>query len=212
MADMSQKSLIEDLKASINQASEYFKASANADFIRLLDAAAADMSRIRMLVLKESITLIAGQTEYAAPANIKRVTRTTWGREARKTRKPWNSNYPQQLPFLELIETGTSAMLDLSRSVNASEISDIGSACGYFYEAAHSINTDAANTTIKPADRPLLIMRAQVEACRELAFRQIGKPVSLRTGVGGQAKNGTPAALSDSLMSSWLEQGRRLAS
>lgn len=209
MADLSRQSLVDALKASLNNAVEYFKAAADADFIRLLDIAALAMSEVRPRIVRDSITLVAEQTDYAAPADIMRVTRTVWGRQSRLERKPWESNYINRLPHLRLVETASGKVLELSREITASEITDIGADCGYFYEAAHSIDAVATNTTINPADRGLLLLRAQAEACAELSFRNIGKPVSMRDGVTGQARNGTPAALADRLLQSWREQAAR---
>lgn len=206
MADMSRNALIDTLKASLSDAVKYFTGPANGDYIRFLDAAALDMGRIRPRVLKASVTLVAGQLEYAAPANIQRVTRTTWGRSGLTKYKPWDARFPKDLPSLQVIETETGTALELSREVEAEEITLRGADCSYFYQVPHSIGDAAADTTIRQADHALLILRAQVEACRELAFRNIGKPVTLRDGVSQTARNGTPAALADSLFKAWINQ------
>ena len=126
MGDMSQDSLVADLKSTLNQAAEFFKTAADADYKRHLDAAAADMSRIRPRILKATLTLASETSEYDAPANIKRVTRTDWGRAERKQRQPWNADYIHDLPDLSVIETDSGTKLELSREITAAELADIG--------------------------------------------------------------------------------------
>lgn len=208
MSDMSQKSLIDDLQASLNQAATYFKAAKNADFIRHLDAAAADLGRVKTLVRKTSITLVADQTEYDPPVGIIRVTRCLWARPQLSSRKPWDANYPSVVPDLELIETDTGQKLVLTECVSAADIADVGAECVFYYQAAYLIDADAANTTVPAHDRGLLLLRAQAEACKELALRDIGKPIAVRDGISGQSRNSTPAALSDYLMKSFERQAR----
>jgi hypothetical protein len=203
MSDMSRKSLVTDFKSSLRDAADKFNAAADADFIRLLDIAALAMCEVRTLVKRSSVTLEADVIDYPAPANIIRVTRTMWGRNERRARKPYDSGYPQYLPNLCLIETDTGFGLELSRPVTAIELADIGAQCDYFYSRKHSIADAAADTTIKAADRDLLILRAQAEAAKELAFRNVGKPVSMRDGVSNTPRNGTPAALAESLLNEW---------
>jgi hypothetical protein len=166
------------------------------------------MGSLGMRVRRSSITLEAGVTEYDPPADIKRVTRCGWARAENKARKPWNPNWIHNLPDLSLVETDSGKKLELSREISAAELADIGSTCTYYYEAAHVIDADASNTSIQAEDRDLLLLRAKVEACRELAMRQIGKPIALRDGYTNTPRNGSPAALAESLYDGWKEQMR----
>ena len=58
----------------------------------------------------------------------------------------------------------------------------------------------AAQTTVPEHSRSLLLLRAQAEACRELALRNVSKPVTMRDAVGSQPRNGTPSALYQMLL------------
>ena len=109
------------------------------------------------------------------------------------------------------MELDGARRLYLSRTVSAAELADLGARCDYLYQAAHRIGDLAGDTTIAAEDRGLLLLRAQAEACRELALRQIGKPISLKTGIANQPRNGSPAGLHDSLMRQWREQADRRA-
>jgi hypothetical protein len=62
------------------------------------------------------------------------------------------------------------------------------------------LGDNAADTTVTAADRGLLLLRAQVEAMRELSVRAAAKPVQLRDGLSGVARNSTPAALHEVLL------------
>ena len=63
--------------------------------------------------------------------------------------------------------------------------------------AAPDRSTDAASPHYS---RSLLLLRAQAEACRELALRNVSKPVTMRDAVGSQPRNGTPSALYQMLL------------
>ena len=63
-----------------------------------------------------------------------------------------------------------------------------------------AIDADAANTTVEAKDRALFLLRAHAEVARELAARNITKPVRLRDGFSQGPRNATPAALYDALM------------
>lgn len=207
MGDMSRDSILADYKASLLDSAERFTAPANGDFNRHLDAAVVDLSRLHQRILKDSITLTTADDEYPAPAGLRRVTRTLWGRNHNRAARYWDSNFVQSLPTLRAIESASGRVLQLSRLVTASELAEIGAECPYFYEAAHVIGADAVDTSVPDYDRPLLILRAQVEAMKELAMRGVGKPVALRDGVSNTPRNAHPAALADFLMQQFERGG-----
>jgi hypothetical protein len=76
----------------------------------------------------------------------------------------------------------------------------LGSEFRYYYFALHSIGAAAADTTVKASDRGLLLLRAQAEAMKEMAMRNIKKPVQMRDGLASAPRNGTPASLFQALM------------
>jgi len=197
---MAQSDLIADLKASMNDAASVFTAAGDADFKRHLDHAALDFARVRPRVLSSSVALVADQDEYTAPADAIDEHSMQWGKNKKRDLKPWDASWPGALPRMDVVGAPGARRLIFSPAPSARQITVLGSNCTFRYFAAHKIDTSAANTTIRPEDRALLLLRAQAEAMKELAMRNSKKPVSLRDGMNASPKNGTPAALHDQLM------------
>lgn len=193
---MSKADLITDLIASLMDSAEIFTADSDADFIRHLNNAALDMGRFRMRTLVGSITLVADQPNYPAPADLLRPKSAIWGTNSAYSRKPWLRQHAGPIPTVHLV----GPELHLDPAPTAQQIAKLGADFKYFYFAGHTIATESAETTIHVGDRGLLLLRAQVEALQEIAIRNSGKPVSMQDGVSGAPKNGTPAALSEQLM------------
>lgn len=196
---MSQADLVADLKASLQDAANVFTAAADADFIRHLTAAALDMRRKRPRTLLGTITLVADQDAYAAPADFAAFKSDLWGIGARKY-QPWEVNHPGRLPDVSASGDAGAQTLYLSPAPTSFQIGVLGAAYKFYYYAAHSISATAASTTILPADRGLLLLRAQAEAMKEMSMRNIGKPVTMRDGMSQGPRNGTPSALFIELM------------
>lgn len=198
---MIQADLVADLKASLMDSVNVFTTASDGDFKRQLDLAALDMGRYRPRTLKDSLTLVADQAEYAAPADFKQFKSHLWGMTPIKAPQPWEKGYPGKLPYCEAMEIGGVRKLFLYPHPTAAQISVLGSLFIYFYYAKHAIDaTTAAATTILLADRGLLLLRAQAEAMKEMAVRNSGKPVAMRDGISGMARNGTPSYLYEMLM------------
>ncbi|MBU1692290.1 MAG: hypothetical protein KJ958_05485 [Gammaproteobacteria bacterium] len=197
MGDMSQASLVTDLKASLNDAAGVFTAAADADFIRHLDMSALDLGRFRPRTMLGSITLTAEKVDYPAPTDFLSYKAAIWG----TTRpKPWDKTWPGKLPEARVAENTGALELHLIPAPNATQIAVLGSTYKFYYFARHAIGATAANTSVQPGDRGLLLLRAQAEAMKELAARNVKKPVQMRDGISGGAKNGTPAYLFEALM------------
>ncbi len=194
---MSQADLVADHKASLQDAAKVFTAASDADFIRQLDAAALDMGRVRPRTLLGTLTLVADQFNYAAPADFLSYKSALWGIGRCQ---PWEKSYTGKLPDVREAVNGSARELHLLPAPTGNQITVLGSAFKFYYFAAHSISATAANTTIQPGDRGLLLMRAQAEAMKEMAMRNIGKPVQLRDGISSGPKNGTPQYLFERLM------------
>jgi hypothetical protein len=64
---------------------------------------------------------------------------------------------------------------------------------------------ETKNTLLESAI-PIVLIRAQAEAAREMALRNIHKPVSLNTPVGGVPSNGTPMGIYQALMIEFEKQ------
>lgn len=199
---MSQADLITDLKGILMDAQAKFTGASDVDFKRHLDIAALDMGRVRPRTLLGTVTLVADQPNYAAPADLLKPKYALWGKDEKRKRKPWAANYPGRLPDLSLIENASGALeIWLSPSPTAAQMSDLGSAYKFYYYAGHKVDATAANTTINAGDRHLLLVRATAQAMQELAHNGVTKPVQLGSGgVGSMPKNGTPGALAEKLM------------
>lgn len=199
---MSRADLKADLKLSLQDAAKVFTAANDADFDRHLDAAALDMGRIRPRTLLGSLTLLAEQYNYAAPADFLSFKSYLWGIGKPQ---PWEKNYTGRLPDVRSAVNGSTRELHLLPAPTGHQISVLGSAFKYYYYAAHSIGTNAADTTIQAGDRGLLLLRAQAEAMKEMSMRNIGKPVQLRDGISQGPRNGTPQHLFEVLMKQFEE-------
>lgn len=195
---MSRAELIADLSESLHDSATIFTAEDGADFRRHLDAAACDLSRIRPRTLLGVITLVADQETYEAPADIVMFKSALWG--VARTSRPWERTWTGCLPDARLLLNGEVRELHLSPAPTYHQISVLGSIYKFYYFAAHAVSADAAQTTVTKKDRGLLLLRAQAEAMRELAMRNVGKPVTMRDGISGGTRNGTPTYLFEALM------------
>lgn len=195
---MSRAELVADLAESLHDTASIFTAEDGADFRRHIDAAAQDMGKVRPRTLLGTITLVADQQAYAAPGDILIFKSALWG--IGRTARPWEKSWTGHLPDVRLAVNGATRELHLLPAPTTQQISVLGSSYKFYYFAAHSVSADAAQTTIAQGDRQLLLLRAQAEAMRELAVRNIGKPVSMRDGISGGTRNGTPTYLFEALM------------
>lgn len=200
MSTLTLTALVADLKASLQDSAVRFTAAADGDFKRHLAMAASDLGRVRPRTLKGSLSLVAGQAAYSAPDDLDTPRHSTWGDQFRAAHKPWDASYPGTPPRLSIAEEGGTFKLWLAPAPTAAQIAAFGSDYPYFYLARHALSDTPGATTVPDADRGLLLLRAQAEAMKELAVRNISKPVQLRDGLQSAPKNGTPAALYAQLM------------
>lgn len=185
-------------------------APTDVSFIRQLRIAARAISICkRPRTLLASLALVADQSTYPAPADLIAVKVSDWG-TARQHREPWN--LPRDpLPSIRRLESAATAVLQLTPAPSADQIAAYGAAYTLYYLASHQI-PDAGDTTITERDVDLLLLRAKVEAMRELAIRNHNKPVSLREGGGlggsaggSQSRNATAPALYDAFLREFNE-------
>lgn len=202
---MSRADLVSDLKASLRDAASTFTAAADADFVRHLDKAAADMHRVRPRTLVGEVTLEAGLGEYDAPADMLRYKSPIWGADRLRNSNPWDRDWTGPLPRVRGIDGN---LLSFYPAPSSTQIQLLGSTFRFYYVARDAIGTQAADTTISADDRDLLLLRAQAEAMLELSMRDSVRPVQVGGGFGQQAKTGTPAALHEKLMTEWLFRGK----
>lgn len=197
---MSQDDLVADLKNSLHDAADIFTAAGDADYIRHLDMAALGLTRWRPRTLVGTIDLVADTALYTAPDDLSAIKSHLWGIAPLPARRPWEKGYTGRLPDLRLTEVDGVRALCLEPSPTAAQIGMLGSSFRYYYFARHSVAVSADQTTIRAGDRGLLLLRAQAEAMREMAMRNIKKPVQMRDGLASAPKNGTPTALYQVLM------------
>jgi len=207
---LSQADLVADLKATLGDAAKTFSTAADGDFKRHLAHSAEDFARVRPYVRSATLTLVAGQDVYSAPADLVRVHRIRWGDPERRSRKPWDGAlWPGPAPRVTPVGAGPAREFLLDPAPTAAQIDSLGATFPYEYVAAHVIGAAATDTTVEAHDRALLLLRSQAEAMKELATRNMQKPVQLRDGVSGVPRNGTPAALYDQLMERFEALSRR---
>lgn len=193
--------ILPDYKASLHDAASVFKgtqADPDADFKRHLAIAARALgidgkrSSTRMATL----TLIADQSDYTdVPADLVRPKVSDWG----SGNLPLWDRPPGPLPVLCLVSDSAGApLLVLTPPPTSAQIAAYGSAYRFYYLAAPVI-TDATST-VRDSDRDLVLLRAMVEAAREMVNRNLHKPVQLSPGSGSFPSNQTPAAWFSTLM------------
>lgn len=195
---MSQADLVADLKASLQDAASVFEAANDGDFRRHLDVAALALGEKHPVVKMAEITLAADVDTYAVAGDCARYLWHTWGASSRL--RPWEPGYTGAKPRVHEVNVGGVSKLLLEPTPTAAQIAAFGATFAYRYAARHVIAADAAQTTVGASSRALLILRAQAEACRELAMRGMKKPTQLRDGLTGAPRNSTPSALFQALL------------
>ena len=205
---MSKADLVASLKSSLHDAASVFVgegADLDTAFERFLLQALPDMQAKRPATRLGSVTIEANFPRVAVGSTdgFAAFKTSLWGDGC--SIKPWEPTYPGALPRVAATFAEQQWWLNFDPAPSSKQISAHGSQFDFWYYAEHAIGTLAADTTINQQDRGLLILRAQVEAMRELSIRNAAKPVALRDGLSGQPRNSTPAALADSLMRTFTE-------
>jgi hypothetical protein len=204
---MSEADLVDDLKASIQDAAKIFTAAADGDLKRHLKAAALDFARKRPRTLVGTLTLVADQAQYDAPVDLAAFKSHLWGIAPLHRAQPWEKTWPGRIPDVRIIEASNpgTRKLQLDPPPTSGQISLLGAEFRFYYYAAHVIDTETTKTTVAAADRGLLLLRAQAEAMKEMAMRNLMKPVMVREGMSSVPRNGTPAFLYRTLMDEFTE-------
>lgn len=184
---MSRADLRADLKSSLHDAASVL--SDPDDLERCLSVAVEHLGELLPRTLAATLTLLAGVSEYEAPADYLRFKMALWGTST--PAKPWDKAYPGRLPSAYHVD----GVIALVPAPTMQQIGILGSEYRYFYFAGYVLSDVAASTTVPVALRSLLLLRAQAECCKELAIRNVTKPVTMREGGSGLTRNGTPSAL-----------------
>jgi len=196
--------LVADLKASLKDSATLFTSSGDDDFQRHIQRAAADLSRYHRRNRRVTLELKAEQSEYPAPSDMVRPRWLMWAEIERRKYNPWDCFYPGSRPLLSTTNVSGATTLIIEPAISATDLAIFGSTAQFEYYAQHIVANDGT-TTVPESSRDLLLLRAQAEACKELSLRNLGKSVSIRDGLSGGSKNGTPAAMYDQLMSQFKE-------
>ena len=203
--DMSQASLVADLKASLHDSGKVFLAADDGDFKRFLAQALPDLSVKRPVTRSGAIALEAGVDRYPlALADFSSYKTHSWADMTRAPRM-WEPGYPGAVPRVRAQFDGEAWALVFDPAPSAAQLAVFGNLFRFWYFARHVIGEASAETTVNPLDRGLLLLRAQVEAMREAAIRNATKPVNLRDGMSGTPRNATPAALAEQLLAMFRE-------
>jgi len=178
--------------------------SASYEFIegqeeRILHIAARELARVKRRVLTDTLMLIPGRTFYDAPEDLIEVKISDWGLQQKRILKPWQVDYPSQLPDIIVVNTSPK-QLKLSYVPQYSQIQSMGEEMLYQYYATHRLSENKSETTVPDDQQDLLILRAQAEAMKILSARFAGSTATAKSTISGIPKIGTPAALYHMLM------------
>lgn len=200
------------LEASLLDAVNIFGASGSGTrtdaMNRALDAAVRDFNRLLPRIVQDTLTLVQDQRDYPADpqATAFHTTPLVEDNIARSIDSPQRARV---VPMPLLTRGSANAKTWTFRPTpDALTLAQIGTSYPFSYFAAHVLANADADTTLEDEDAPLLLLRAQAECMKEMAIRNIGKPVQLRDGQYSQTRNGTPAALYDLLMQMFEQQTR----
>lgn len=190
-------------KRGLMDAASLFPAANDADLLRHLRVAARELSAGKRTRTKlGTLTLVAGTSQYPAPADLLRAKVSPWGVD-QVTAQPWNAPRTPLPALRTAVDADGSEQLHLRPPPCAAQIAAFGSDYPYYYLTSHLV-PDTGNSTITDRELDLLLLRAKVEAMRELAIRNHNKPVSLRAGQGmgdaSQARNASAPALYDAFL------------
>lgn len=202
MATLARADLVKSLRARLGDAAARFTDPDHGDLAAIIDRALLDFSRKRPRILRGSITLSADVGVYTSlPAGLVRVTRVLWGEDERRRYRQWDRLYPGAAPRVAVYEGEAGARsLHISPAPTAAQITQLGTSFAFHYQGLHQVGDLAADTTVQPQDRELLLTRALACALSDLAASGSVKPVSLGPGVGAMPKNGSAAALADAAL------------
>lgn len=213
---MTLNDVVDDYQASLNDAAGVFGDNTTSPTLssnlsrHLLTAAralSADGKRPRVVTL--SLAIVAGTSQYdGVPSDLIAPRATLWGMDGRHAWDAPSGPMPSVHvvgPYDDTIDQDSDGKVFLlSPPPTAPQICAYGSAFVFTYLAAHVLTVDSG--TLDFADEWLLILRAQVEAMREMAFRNIHKPVSLRNASGGgTSSNMQPSALYERLLEEYRQ-------
>ncbi|MFW6340653.1 MAG: hypothetical protein ACOC0Q_07275 [Wenzhouxiangella sp.] len=193
--------LLTELRASLHDAAQYFhgtETNPDADLERHLIAAAADLAERRGITHLAELEIEAGVSRYTGlPTDIVYIKTLLWGSQERTM--PWSDSHPGPLPRARLAREQDAPVLYLTPAPTEHQIAALGSRYAFFYGASYWTGNLSDALELSATERSLLLLRAQAEACRELAMQNMTRPVETRTSLS-MPRNSTPGALWQALM------------
>jgi hypothetical protein len=201
--ELSVSDLITDLKASLHSAARQFdgtQAEPDADYKRMIRAAAAAVAERRGRTKLGEITLEAGEYRYTTgvPADVLYLKAPLWGQGKRIM--PWSADYPGPLPRARLVWEDGAPVILVTPSPTRDQIHTLGERYRFYYAASLWSGDDSDPIHVEDAaDRELLLLRAQAEAMREMSLMQVAKVGETKIRLA-QSNDMTPTALWKALM------------
>ncbi|MDP2369330.1 hypothetical protein [Rhodoferax sp.] len=202
---MSKADLTASLKESLHDAASVFAGEAGPDvdaaFDRFLLQALPDMGIKRPATRLGTVELTANIPRVAVGGSnpgFSAFKTYLWGDDC--LIPVWDPTHPGSRPRVSASFSEQQWWLVFDPAPTIKQIAAYGTRFDFWYYAAHAIGALAADTTVNAQDRGLLLLRAQVEAMRELSIRNASKPVAMRDGFSGQPRNSTAAALYTELL------------
>lgn len=180
-------------KAQLGKVADRFTAFGDADFERHLKKAARRMTLKCPRWMTATLDLVAGQSDYPAPADLLGAPLSEWGRSC--SSQPWDDDFAGFPPLLTPLQDANGPILRLSQAPTTAQLAAWGSTLSYRYLAAHEITQN--RITLSDATEPLILLAALIEAMRELATDTT--VVQLQRGLVGIPTAGTPAYLYEKL-------------
>lgn len=198
-------SVIAALKASLGEAAAQFRAPQDADFVRMLQLALPHMQAKRPVTRAGQIDLFAYQPSYLLAYPDFAAFKTHAWADPSLTPKPWEPAWPGAVPRVAAQCDGADWFLELTPAPTPRQLAVWGSTLRFWYFAEHVLSEVSGETTVNDNDQGLLLLRAQAEAMRELAMRNVVKTQQMRDGYSGTPRNGTPTALFELLLQEFRE-------
>ncbi|MEI8634722.1 hypothetical protein P4S72_27155 [Vibrio sp. PP-XX7] len=202
VAEMQIATLTEQLQTALMDSAELVRGIER----QLIEVALSDFNRYRPAVRVATFSLMTNWLSYLAPTGIIRIRTVFYGQQQR-SQPCWSHGYPRRLPRLSLVDgEDGQRRIQLSHFPDESVLMYCGRDVSYTYYANRVIENDAV--TIQTEDQALLLLRCLAEAVKYIMIHQLNKTVSVRNSIGGEAKNGTPAAVHEQLMNQFEKQVR----
>src|SRR3546814_4311141 len=134
------------------------------------------MGRVLPLTAARTLTIVAGLADYAAPVDAIGFIASDWvTRNA--GRNPWDPCFVSVVPQPALVRTAAGTLWRFSPLPDCATVIRLGADFPYTYRAAHKLTETEADAKFPADQTPLVILRAQAAAMRELAIRHAHKPV-----------------------------------